>query len=286
MFKRVKPKLLHFTWDLAYGDSDDSIITEGIDWKKLHIIKNPYKKKKWFADPFILSVNENIIELLVEEFDFEVNKGRIARLVVDKASDTITDCHILLDLDTHLSFPTIYRLGTEIWVHPENSASGKSYIYRYNREKDSFCEKTLLVDAPLTDPIIVNVEGKYVMYATKLPNPNGNELVLYESNDFFGPYSHVRTIVLRHKNARMAGHFIETSTKGIIRPSQDCDEDYGKAVVFDINGSEYGRLVPHSVRYSGLHTFNVLDGIFVIDLKKYDYPLFYRFKENLKWRQK
>lgn len=284
MFERVKSKLLHFTWDLAYGEYDGSIITEGINWGSLHIVKNPFSKKKWFADPFILSVNDDYIELLVEEYDYEVNRGRIARLVVDKTSDTIIECHILLDLDTHLSFPAIYRIGTEIWVHPENSASGKSYIYRYNIEKEVFCDKTLLVDAPLTDPIIIEVDGKYVLYATKLPNPNGNELLRYESRDFFGPYSHVQTSVLPQKNARMAGHFIE-SNNGFIRPSQDCNEDYGKAVVFEKSGFKYGQLVPHGIRYAGLHTFNALDGIFVVDLKKYCHPLLYKLKEDWKWRK-
>lgn len=280
---RLKTKLLHYTWDLAYGEYDDSIIREGVDWKKLHIIKNPYKKKKWFADPFILSNNEHFIELLVEEFDFKINKGRIARLVIDKDSDTIKKCNIVLELETHLSFPAIYRRGDEFWVHPENSASGKSFVYRYDRISDHLCDKILLVNAPLTDPIIHEVNGKYQMVATMLPNPNGNELNIFESDNFFGPYINLNVSNLPHKNARMAGSFIELQTKDIVRPSQDCSRDYGKAVIFEKDGVLYGKVTPQSFKYDGLHTFNVSEQLFVIDLKKYDCPIIYKIKEIIKW---
>lgn len=286
LIDRIKTRILHFTWDLAYGEYDDSIITDGFDWKKLHIIKNPYEKKKWFADPFILGYNDLYLDLLVEEFDFEVKRGRIARLVIDKNSDTIKECHIVLDLETHLSFPAIYRMGSEVWVHPENSASGKSYIYRYNRLNDELCDKTLLVDAPLTDPIIHKVKGKYQIVATMLPDPNGNQLHVYETDDFFGPYGHQQTSKLPRKNARMAGNYIELHTKDVVRPSQDCDEDYGKAVLFEKEGVIIGKLAPTGVKYAGLHTFNAFGDWFVIDLKKYDYPLIYDLKEKLKWRKK
>ena len=50
---KIKKKLAHYTWDLAYGEYTDDIIENGLKCINLHIIKNPFKKK-WFADPFIL----------------------------------------------------------------------------------------------------------------------------------------------------------------------------------------------------------------------------------------
>ena len=64
-----------------------------------------YKKEGWFADPFILSVNGNIIELFVEEMIYKTGRGIITYLKVDVNSCEILEKHTMLELDTHLSFP-------------------------------------------------------------------------------------------------------------------------------------------------------------------------------------
>lgn len=128
----IKQKFAHYTWDIAYGIYSERIVTEGLKGIKLHIVSNPYKNK-WFADPFILEEDDENIQFLVEEFDYYVRRGRIARIMVDKKDNKIIECSIILDLPTHLSFPAIYRVDGEVFVHPENSASGSSYIYRYDR---------------------------------------------------------------------------------------------------------------------------------------------------------
>ena len=75
----LKVKLAHYTWDIAYGIYSDSIITDGLKGVRVNVVKNPYKNK-WFADPFILEEDENVIHFLVEEFDDSIGRGRIARL--------------------------------------------------------------------------------------------------------------------------------------------------------------------------------------------------------------
>lgn len=56
---------MHYTWDLAYGEYSDSIVTDGITKRVVKVINNPYKDK-WFADPFILSDSQSTLVLLVE----------------------------------------------------------------------------------------------------------------------------------------------------------------------------------------------------------------------------
>ena len=182
----IKECLLHYSWDVAYGDYDESIIRSGLNGLTFHVVINPYKKK-WFADPFILDVNNKELHLLVEEFDRDVKKGRIAHLVIDKMTDKIVDCKIILDLPTHLSFPAIYRVGDEIFVHPENSKSCKSYIYRYDRVADALVEPVCICEEPLADAIIVKRNGGYEIYATRDPKPNGNILIRYGSDKLTGP---------------------------------------------------------------------------------------------------
>lgn len=63
----------------------------------------------FFADPFILNVDDKTIEILVEEFQYKINKGIIVRLLIDLSSYTLIERTIVLECETHLSYPIIYR---------------------------------------------------------------------------------------------------------------------------------------------------------------------------------
>lgn len=272
----LKQILMHYTWDLAYGVYSEEILHEGLKNTKLNNVKNPYSNK-WFADPFILEEDSTSIQFLVEEFDYSVGRGRIARILVDKREKEIKECSIILDLPTHLSFPVIYRVDNEIYVHPENSASGASYMYRYDRGVDKLVEPRLIIKQPIADAIIRHVDDSYTMYATRNPNANGCELIEYRSSSLFGPYTEYPPLHFELNTARMAGMFI-----GGIRPAQDCYRDYGKAVVLYNDKNVQCRIEPTNWRYAGIHTFNTLNQTFVIDIKKYDYPLLYKIIRKIR----
>lgn len=281
MIRRVKQKFAHYSWDIAYGIYSDRIINNGLKGIKLNVVRNPYKNK-WFADPFILEENEKVIQFLVEEFDYSVGRGRIARLTVCKSTNKIEECSIILDLPTHLSFPVIYRMNNEVYVHPENSASGASYIYRYDSFTDKLVEPQNIVNEPIADAVIRKDGEMYRMYATRVPDTNGCVLHEYISKSLFGPYSHFGEKFFENNTARMAGMFLKNDNGQIIRPAQNCFGGYGRAVIMYDGYKQLCRLEPTSYRYAGIHTFNTLDGTFVIDYKKYDYPLIYNFSKLLK----
>ena len=278
--KDFKEWLLHYSWDLAFGNYNEKIMSNGLSKSDIKIIKNPYKNK-WFADPFILDENDSTLVLLVEEFDYAINRGRIARLSINKNSQKIEECKIILDLPTHLSFPAIYSSGDDIWVLPENSKSGYSYVYRYDKHRDLLVDQRLIMDKPLVDAIICQDGEKYLLYATKEDNPNGGELHIYEADDFFGPYSEESIEKMPSNYARMAGHIIQNGGNRI-RPAQNCNGSYGRAVFFVKDKDIVGKLVPISIKYAGIHTFNTNGKTFIIDLKRYDFPYLYWIKEKIK----
>lgn len=280
MLEKSRYKLSQYTWALAYGKYDSNIIKEGrLKKGELHYVKNPYDKK-WFADPFILDDSDNQLTLLVEEFDSGINKGRIARIIIDKRTDAITECSIILERPTHLSFPAIYRFDNKIYVHPENSASGCSFIYEYDSENDKLINPIKLSNKPLTDAIIQSVDNKFYMYATEYPDACGNRLLVLQSDSFLGSYDVVDTIVFPNKTARMAGAFISYNG-AFLRPAQDCNHDYGEAVVFYDGTSFFSELRPKGYKYEGLHTFNHYKDSFVIDLKKYNYALIHNVLKRI-----
>lgn len=280
-FHHIKQRLLHFSWDLAYGLYQESVINNGLTATDCTIIKNPHKNK-WFADPFIYKDSPEQLELFVEEFDYSVGRGRIGHIVISKQSNKIEKLTIILEKDTHLSFPVIYRRDGIVYVHPENSASGRSYIYRYDEALDKLVDPVEVLTEPVTDAIIVEKDGKFVMYATKVPIPNGNELFVYQADSFFGPYKYKESRVYNKAYARMAGMFVEIGNGQLLRASQDCDGgDYGRAVHFMSDDKMVSSMVPPMAKYAGLHTFNMLGDTFIIDLKRYDFPWLYRLKTRL-----
>lgn len=278
---RLKEKLAHYTWDIAYGIYSDDIIENGLKGVKINVVKNPYKSK-WFADPFILEENDNYIQFLAEEYDYTVNRGRIARLKVLKKDNMIEECSIILDIPTHLSFPVIYRVDEVIYVHPENSASGASFVYRYDREIDKLVEPQMVINEPIADAIIKKDGETYRMFATRIPETNGSILYEYISENLFGPYKLLGEDFFNKNTARMAGMFLKASNGQTIRPAQDCFGGYGKAVIMYDEHKVVNRISPKSYKHAGIHTFNTLGNSFVIDYKKYDYPLIYKLLKLLK----
>ena len=273
-------------WDigLIYQQSDDTFL----DVSKIHIIKNPYRKTTWFADPFILDITEDSVILLVEEFTYSINRGRIAKLTVDRKRDTITKCEILLDLETHLSFPAIIRNKGSIYVYPENSASGNSSLYLYQNGK---LEKAgLLSHEPLTDAVIEYAMNAPIMFSTKVPTPNGYELGIYRSDDYVGEYKHVQTIKFEDRVARNAGEVFEKDGM-LIRPAQIFQGKYGygmgicfqkvNEVADNISFDEICRIYPPE-GYDGMHTFNQYKGVAVVDLRKYNHPAVHSLLSKIK----
>lgn len=265
-------------------------ISEGHRWnlKKwdYHIIKAP--KNCWYADPFILEITPKYIVLLVEEYSYSINKGRIARLIIDKNSYKIKDSKIILEIDTHLSFPNIYKKEEKIYVFPENSESGGLYLYEYKKNENQLLLYKKICSQPLTDAIYTESFGQPMLFATKLPVQNKNILFIYKfdkKKESFVPY---KEVLLADNTARGAGNFFISDGK-LIRPAQNCNNGYGCGLVFQtidfVNGefvvNELSRMNPPK-GYDGMHTYNMQDDYVVVDLHKCCHPYIHRILQSIK----
>ena len=291
IFRNLKRKLLHYSWDLAIYEPSSEEIEFDVPFSRYHVVKNPYKSK-WFADPFILSCKNGVAKVLVEEFDKAVNRGRIALLDIEVANNIIANCKIVLDLDTHLSFPAIYRVGDKIYIHPENADSGHSDFYIYNESDESILYASRFMDSPLTDAVLREIDDKFYLFTTSLPDPNGKILSIFVSDNLSSGYKRYQDKEFDDCTARMAGAIFRRGNE-LIRPAQDCNGTYGRQVIFQkIARTEQGflfetisKLYPTGLKYDGIHTFNYHDSLQIIDLKKYDYPLIYKLKNIIKGRR-
>lgn len=271
-------------YELAFIEAIDGTRLHEGKWK-VHKVHNPYVKDKWFADPFILSYDDNIIEVLVEEMDYGLNKGRIAKLTIDRITYTIQSLDILLDIPTHLSFPAIMRIGNDIYVYPENSASGSLFMYKYNKKKGILDKVKEIIGEPLTDTIIVDQLNDRYIVSTKIPDPNGNTLQIYKSsNERFIPFQSYK---FDDNCARSAGDWYYEDGS-LIRPAQDCNGYYGIGLVFQkvtIRDNRFHFEVINRLRhpkgYDGMHTFNKYGDLCIVDFRKPVYPFIYKIAKTI-----
>ena len=278
--KQYKRQLQESAWLLGICENGfDDLKSNRIHW----IDNGKYKGKKWFADPFILDYDTERVILFVEEFDYKVHRGRIARLFVDRKSWKITDCKIILDLETHLSFPMIWREDNHIYVCPENYASGALNLYEYDKKGEFLSLIKPLIKKKLTDAILYKDETGYYIISTYIPTPNGKKLTVYHSVNFDGNYEEVQEVSFTENIARNAGKMF-VYNGNLIRPAQVCNDSYGQALSFQevkrdkdclySFKEKYRFLSPHLHYKIGSHTFNQHpNGMAVIDVKGWRYPI-------------
>ena len=264
---------------------------EDLQANVIHWIDNGvYEGKKWFADPFILDYDEETIDLLVEEFDYKVHRGRIAHIIIDRGSWTIVACRIILDLSTHLSFPAVYRIDGKVYVCPENFESGAHNLYFYNQKEDKLEFVKTLYNDKLTDTTLTEIDGRWYMLTTSIPHPNGHTLEIMCSDQFDGDYRKVQEVVFTERNARNAGQLF-CYNGCLLRPAQFSDNVYGRAIIFQkVTVDAEGKLSFENIyRYDsthnkynvGTHTYNEYKGMAVIDIKGYRYNTIGRLWDNI-----
>ena len=230
-------------------------------------------RDRWYADPFILDYNDKQIILLVEEWRYINHKGRIAKLIIDRNNYQLLDEIILLELDTHLSFPFIIRKDGKVYVAPENSASGKWNLYEYDSVSEKLKPEKTIVSEPLTDAISTDLLGKTLIFSTRLSEACGSVLSVYSSEGI-----KLQDIDFHTRVARGAGDWFEIGSK-IYRPAQDCNGGYGKAVIIqEINNKSNGsyefrdvlRIESTNLHFNrGCHTFNHYRELSVVDVYGY-----------------
>ena len=253
---------------------------------------NPFHDR-WFADPFVLSVNGNEVTLLVEDYRYKDDRGRISRIIVDMERNSIVSCKTILD-GGHYSFPAIMRYKGKVYFYPEQSRQGKLELFEYCPATETCEYVETLSDEPLTDAIIY----KGVIYSTRFPEPNGKTLKMFkwpsavqEFNDetrnlalgsaalgvmkekeLETRNSKLETFSFSEYIARNAGDFFECGGK-VYRPAQECNRWYGNALSIQLyeNGEfKEVRRIPR------MHTLNSYQSVTVVDRKIFPFKWVYR----------
>lgn len=284
--------MIDANWNIGFCEQTPENLIQQKKLNKIQWLKHPYKDR-WFADPFIYKVTDDEIIVFVEECNlFGWPKGIICELVIDRKTISLKERHILLELDTHLSYPAIIRHEGKVYVYPENGASRKLNIYEYDSVSHKLVNPICILNEAVADASIIEQESKYLMIATKCPETQ-EKAYLYQSKSLLGPFVEISTVPFQASRScsRPGGNWIDTK-EGLFRPAQDCSKHYGGALsIMSIqkNGEfliekQLFQILPQSFRYNkGVHTLNFCDGLCVIDGYGYLYQIAGRFFDLLKF---
>lgn len=281
----AKERLLYASnWNIGFCDCTSEILLGKKRLGKVTWMKHPYKDR-WFADPFILKTTEHEIIVFVEECPIENPKGILCELVIDIGTKRLKKRYVLLEMDTHLSYPAIISYDGKVYVCPENSASGNLKIYEYDSEHHKLINPLCILNDALADATIIEFHGSFYMIATKAPETQ-EKSYLYKSDSLFGPFAQIGELPVQYDRScsRPGGNWFYSSNQ-LYRPAQNCVERYGSALSIMQVDSLYDSmkeckafsLEPIGNRYNlGLHTLNIKDSICVIDGYGYLYSYFAR----------
>lgn len=261
-------------WNIGFCVQTPEELIRNKKLKKIKWLKHPYHDR-WFADPFIYRITKDEIIVFVEECLVSDNpKGIICELVIDRNSMRLKGRYVLLELDTHLSYPAILNVEGIIYVYPENGASGKLNIYEYDSINHKLVNPVCILKEAVADASILKRDNQYYLSATKFPHTQ-ECAYLYKSDSIFGPFKQVcaEPYQMDRSCSRQGGDWFLLENE-LYRPAQNCRIRYGSSLNIMTVNIENGvikekplfAIKPCCSRYSeGLHTINFKDGLCVID---------------------
>lgn len=288
--KSLYRRLTRTSWHLGFVDGglqgvfSDSPLS--VSWVNCHY------KDRWFADPFILDVSDENIIVLAEEVRYNHPKGRIVKLTINRGSLTLENRETLLETETHLSFPNIYRHNGKIFITPENAQEGKQHAYEYNPESGTIHFVQTICEDCVWDATITDFFGSHLlMFAS---HKNDYSLDIYLWDDIVKRFVPMQSVPSVEKNSRMGGA-VFTFEGQLYAPFQNCSRTYGgnldiKAIKYENDTFSFVPVKqlfsPHPKYREGLHTLNEYKGVVVIDVIGYNSVIGRMFSVIVGWVKK
>ncbi len=182
---------------------------------------------RFVADPFLLKDNGTWY-LFMEVLNDVTARGEIA---VATSSDGVHWRYqqIVLAESFHLSYPYVFKSGSDYYMIPEAGGSNSVRLYKATNFPYGWTlVSTLLSGANFVDNSIAFYNNKWWLFTT--PDPASNSaLRLYYADALAGPYTQhpLSPIVPNDSNIARGGGRLLVYNGGLYRYTQDCNPTYG-----------------------------------------------------------
>jgi hypothetical protein len=239
---------------------------------------------RYFGDPFLFAW-QGRTHLFVEELPYATGRGVIsaAEIVDGRLAGAFEP---VLERPYHLSYPFVLADGDSVHMLPESSTNGTLELYRaIDFPMRWQLDRVLIEGLPLADATPVHHRGRWWLFAAAAEHgtTDHDELLIFHSERLTGPWRpHARNPVKSDcRSARPAGRLLQRGGR-LLRPAQDCERAYGAGIVWH----EITELTPEhfsereiacwdgrrDLGVAGIHSFDQLEGLQVIDLKRTSGP--------------
>jgi hypothetical protein len=246
--------------------------------------------RKFQADPFIVSLEDESINIVLEEFAYKDHYARIALLTLDKSFGKIGYKN-LLDTKSHISYPFVFSENDKIYLFPEAKRSGKLSCYEFHPEPANLSFVKHVLEVPLVDATIIKHNDSYWIFGSSFREDKKYELFVYFSDNLLGPYTahSANPVKVGFDGIRSAGAFFVVDGC-IYRPTQNCEIEYGDSItinkVTQLNKANIieepymkisiSRNNSHNRKLHTIHTINIKGDFIVVDGKYWTFSPFYK----------
>lgn len=278
ILKKTKSVLFPEIWCCAvrFGKESDSLLSgKGSDFS---VVPDSYRY--WTADPFVVKENGKYY-LFFEMYDRLKRKGLLGCREISESG--FGEMHVIYESASHLSYPFIYKRDGVYFIVPESNKSEELFRLRCIDFPLKWEKEKVLLREKLVDTTIFTYNGTDFYISQRVSNNNVFDRIdlFYDKNSVIEESS-ANPVKKDLKSARCAGKLFEQDGK-LIRPSQNCADGYGAGLnfneVLEISESAYQEktitsILPEDIKlnckndFIGIHTYNRLDNVEVIDLKR------------------
>lgn len=266
------------------------VISNGIGKGEITWLKHNYKDR-FFADPFLIDEDDRNYYILVEEFLFWEEKGKITLLTVDKDTFSLIDRKVIIEEKTHLSFPFCAFKGSSII--PESVRSGITKEYTFDCSTHQVMGEKEIINEGLIDACFyTDKNGTGWILASKEVNPKEDLYMYKEEDEHYKRLNDGEPVMSSLELTRAAGRVFSVDGE-LYRPVQDSTGRYGRQTKIvrikklDESGYEAEEVLTVNSFENPpfdetMHTLNVYDDCVIVDGSK-DY---FRFPMKILYKLK
>ena len=267
-------------WDIFYTKTDFETFlkSKGLILKKNIKVLN--KLSLFYADPFILNIKKNLIEVLVEDFSY-LTGGKLSSLKINIKSRKVSKK--ILIKGKHFSYPHIVFENKFLYLFPEMAEEDENIIFKNNNNK-LYPVKNYLFGENVVDPSIIKFNKLYWLFCSFKNRQENKDLYLFYSKTLLGNWTgHPLNPIIKNKsNARSAGNIV-LHKGSLYIPSQESRKDqYGEKLVINkiikLDKKGYKDKIIFKVNainenYNGIHHISYKNNYFVFDQKYNKYSI-------------
>jgi hypothetical protein len=233
-----------------------------------------------WADPFPL-LRKGRTYVFHEEMNAHHSMGFISLLELT-ADLRVRELGPVLKTPYHLSYPHVFEWRGSLFMLPETEQNRTVELHRCVGWPDQWTlEAVLLDDVSAVDATVLEISGEWWMFTTMNPHRDidwNTSLYLFRAPGPLGPWTPhpLNPVKVDVRNSRSAGRLFWDAGR-LFRPSQDCAERYGHALVLnevlELDANEFRERETRRIAPGwrpdvvGLHTINQADDLYLFDCR-------------------